>query len=57
MNDLPHNEIPLRMLTKVENKLIRAKPQELTQEKLHDFMDDLQLGLIRISDSINKAYF
>jgi len=34
-----------------------AKPQELKQEKLHDFIDELQLGLIGIDNAISQTYF
>lgn len=55
--DLPRNEQPLQLLTKLKAKLLRAKLQELKQEKLHDFIDELQLGLIKINDAINEIYF
>ena len=57
LNTLPHNEKPLRAVTSLRKKLMRAKPQELKQEKLHAFIDGLQLGLIKVNDSINKTYF
>lgn len=57
LNDLPHNEKPLQLLNALQRKLLRAKPQELRQEKLHDFIDELQLGLIGINNSINDTYF
>ncbi len=57
LDDLPHNEQPLKTLAKLQRKLMRAKPEELKQEKLHDFIDELQLGLTKINESIAKAYF
>ena len=57
LNGLPHNEKPLELLNKLQRKLLRAKPQELKQEKLHDFIDELQLGLVKINASINTTYF
>ena len=57
LNDLPKNEKPLKQLGSLQRKLLRAKPQDLQQQKLHDFIDELQLGLIKINDSIYKTYF
>ena len=57
LNALPRNVKPLRTLTSLKGKLLRARPQQLKQEKLHDFIDELQLGLIGINDTINEAYF
>jgi uncharacterized alpha-E superfamily protein len=57
LHDLPHNEKPLQLVGKLKTKLLRAKPQELMQEKLHEFIDVLQLGLIKIHQSIHETYF
>jgi len=57
LNDLPHNEKSLQLVAKLQRKLQRAKLQELKQEKLHLFIDELQLGLIKINDSIYETYF
>jgi uncharacterized alpha-E superfamily protein len=57
LNDLPHNEEPLKLVQKLKDKLMRAKPQQLKQEKLHDFIDVLQLGLIKVHGSIDNTYF
>jgi uncharacterized alpha-E superfamily protein len=54
---LPRNEKTLQLTTKLQRTLLAAKPQDLKQEKLHDFMDELQLGLIKIHDSIHTTYF
>lgn len=54
---LPRNEKPLNALARLEKKLMGAKPQELKQQKLHDFIDELELGLIEVNNSINAAYF
>ena len=57
LKDLSHHEKPLQLLTRLQRKLKSAKPDELDQEKLHAFIDGMQLGLISISDSIKKTYF
>jgi hypothetical protein len=54
---MPKHEKPLQLVKKLQRVLHRAKPQELKQEKLHEFIDVLQLGLITINDSISKTYF
>jgi len=57
LNDLPHNEKPLQLVAKLKRKLRSAKLNELRQEKLHLFIDELQFGLIKLHDSINQSYF
>jgi uncharacterized alpha-E superfamily protein len=57
LHTMPKHEKPLRLVQKLQRVLLRAKPQELKQEKLHEFIDVLQLGLITINDSISKTYF
>jgi len=55
--DLPRNDKPLQLIARLERKLMRAKPQELKQDKLHDFIDELQIGLININNCISEVYF
>jgi uncharacterized alpha-E superfamily protein len=57
LHSMPKHEKPLRLVRKLQRVLLRAKPQELKQEKLHEFIDQLQLGLITVNDSISKTYF
>ena len=57
LNNLPRNEKVLPILTKLQKKLLQAKLQEFDQKKLHDFIDALQLGVIKINDTISKNYF
>lgn len=57
LGGLPRNEKPLNALGRLEKKLMGAKPQELKQKKLHDFIDELELGLTKVNNSINAAYF
>ncbi|GAB4185535.1 MAG: alpha-E domain-containing protein [Wenzhouxiangellaceae bacterium] len=54
---LPGNENATERVTKLQRKLKRAKPETLKQDKLHDFIDALQLGLIKIDQSIASSYF
>jgi uncharacterized alpha-E superfamily protein len=57
LKNLPHNEKPFKLLSELQKKLLLAKPHELDQEGLHGFIDELQLSLIKINDSIHESYF
>jgi uncharacterized alpha-E superfamily protein len=57
LKKLPNNEEAIMQIRVVENQLLEANPQTLIQEKLHDFIDDMQLGLNTIFDKINQTYF
>ncbi|WP_088332047.1 alpha-E domain-containing protein [Lacimicrobium sp. SS2-24] len=54
---LPRHDGPVEEVERLQAQLNQAKPQALKQEKLHDFIDDMQLGLIKIAEQISKAYF
>lgn len=54
---LPHNEKPLKILTRLQKKVLAAKPEKLRQEELHVFVDDMQLGLAKLHEQITKSYF
>jgi hypothetical protein len=36
---------------------MEANPQALIQDKLHEFIDDMQLGLIHIYNQMEETYF
>jgi len=57
LENLPHNEKPRKAVTRVKNKVMRAKPESLSQSELHEFIDQLQLGLARVHDAIVASYF
>lgn len=57
LSRLPRNEKILQLLAKLQKKLLLAKLEEFNQEKLHDFIDELQVCVIRVNDSISKTYF
>jgi uncharacterized alpha-E superfamily protein len=57
LHALPHNEKPRRAVTRVKNKVMRVKPDSLSQIELHEFIDQLQLGLARVHDAIAASYF
>jgi len=54
---LPQNEAALKLVESLHQKLLSAEPQELKQEKLHEFIDELQLGLVKIDNCISETYF
>jgi len=57
LKQLPNHEESVMQIRVVENQLMDANPQSLIQEKLHVFIDDMQLGLSTIFDKINQTYF
>lgn len=57
LGELPRNEKPVETLGKLQRKLMRAKPQELKQDELHSFIDELQNELTKVHNSIHKTYF
>jgi uncharacterized alpha-E superfamily protein len=54
---LPNSKAPVEKTRQVRNYLFNAKPSKLTQSKLHEFIDDLQLGLIEIDNKLYESYF
>ncbi len=57
LNNLPRSEKTLKLLVKLQKNLLDAKLEEFDQGKLHEFIDELQLGIIKINDSIEETYF
>lgn len=54
---LPNYEACVLITQQVEKKLLDANPQELIQDKLHEFIDEMQLGLINMFNKIDETYF
>jgi uncharacterized alpha-E superfamily protein len=57
LRDLPQNAVPLRNASVVRQFVTEVAPGELSPEELHQFIDDLQLGLATLHDRITAAYF
>lgn len=57
VDQLPRNGKILQLIAQLQKKLLRARLEEFNQEKLHGFIDELQLGIIKIDDTISKTYF
>jgi len=57
LKDLPRNDKPLTAVRDLENRLLKADPAHLKQAELHAFIDDLQIYLAAIHDTIAATYF
>ena len=57
VTELPNSKETVDKTARVKRYLLNAKPATLKQEKLHEFIDDIQLGLIEIDKQINDSYF
>jgi len=54
---LPNYEEPILLIRQLEEALVEANPQVLIQDKLHIFIDEMQLGLINIFNKVDETYF
>jgi len=54
---LPHNALALKSLRRLEMRLNQQKLDKLKQGKMHDFLDELQLGITRFHEVIQRQYF
>lgn len=57
VTELPNSRETVDKTSRVKSYLLNAKPATLKQEKLHEFIDDIQLGLIEIDKQIEDSYF
>jgi uncharacterized alpha-E superfamily protein len=57
LRDLPRNDAPLRLITKLQRVVSDAEPERLSQTELHQFIDELQAQLAEIHDQITTGYF
>jgi len=57
VTELPNSKDTVEKTSRVKGYLLNAKPATLKQEKLHEFIDDMQLGLIEIDKQIEDSYF
>jgi uncharacterized alpha-E superfamily protein len=55
--DVPRNDNPLTAVKNLENRLLEVDPANLKQAELHAFIDDLQIDLAAIHDTISATYF
>ncbi|WP_201276114.1 alpha-E domain-containing protein [Methylotetracoccus oryzae] len=54
---LPRSEEPLKVLEPVDRLLRAFSPDAVTQKELHEFVDELQICLGHIHDSVSACYF
>ena len=57
VSELPNSQDTLSEIKSVEHNLLEANPQLLIQDKLHVFIDEMQLGLIKVYNEIEATYF
>lgn len=57
LQNLPRNEASIDLLNEVGKKVLRADQAILQQDELHTFIDELQLGLGELNQSITETYF
>lgn len=57
LKNLSHHEKPLTTVKELEDRLLKANPAHLKQTELHAFIDDLQIHLAAIHDTISTTYF
>jgi uncharacterized alpha-E superfamily protein len=57
LDGLPKNDMPLRVLARLERQVQEADVTALAHTGLHKFIDELQLGLTLVHDHINTTYF
>lgn len=57
LEQLPRHDSAVESVGTLQSKLLGASPQSLKQESLHEFIDEMQLGLINISEEISESYF
>lgn len=54
---LPNAEAPLRVVNRMKRTLTDAEVRGLSQESLHDFIDELQIGLGEVHSSLDATFF
>lgn len=57
LHHLPRNDKAIAMLNEVGKKVLRADQAILEQDRLHEFIDELQLGLADLNGVITRTYF
>jgi len=47
----------MRKLRSVARKIRKLETDELSQQALHDFLDDVQLGIVQVHEALARTYF
>jgi len=54
---LPSCSISLNALSPLLKSVLAVQPETLSHQQLHEFIDQVQIGLNRIHDALNRCYF
>jgi len=57
LDTLPNSREVVAQVKKVQRQLAETKLKKLTQDKLHEFIDDMQLGLVTVHNKTTETYF
>lgn len=57
LEKLPRNDEPLRICLHLQRIVGEENYRKMSQQRLHDFVDDLQIGLADVNQSIYDNYF
>ncbi|CRI63991.1 conserved hypothetical protein [Thiocapsa sp. KS1] len=57
LSKLPRNESALRVAGRLKRNLEGTEPRRLNQQQLHDFIDDLQVGIGDLHQEIARIWF
>jgi uncharacterized alpha-E superfamily protein len=57
LSKLPRNESALRVAGRLKRNLEGTEPRRLNQQQLHDFIDDLQIGIGDLHQEIARTWF
>ncbi len=57
LKQLPNHKLPLTQLNKLKRKIVTANVRQLSEHGLHEFVDEIQLGLSTLHDSYGETYF
>tara|TARA_B100002003_G_scaffold251717_1_gene296925 strand:+ start:43 stop:930 length:888 start_codon:yes stop_codon:yes gene_type:complete len=55
--ELPNSQSISQQVEALSEELQKLDTHELTQDRLHEVIDDIQLGVVKIHQSINSQYF
>jgi uncharacterized alpha-E superfamily protein len=57
LGELENTGRPMGVVHALQRKIRRTRVQELSQESLHQFIDELQVHIMRLHNSLAEAYF
>jgi uncharacterized alpha-E superfamily protein len=54
---LPRRDLPVTCLASIKELVTASKPETMSQDELHTFIDELELQLIKLNAAISDTYF